>query len=237
MLGAALVYGQSEFEAVSVKPYRPRGPISEGCNSHSDPLLTVLTGCTLKQLVILAYDLKNYQLQTRGSAWIETEKYVIQARSAMAASEAERMRMLQPVLVSRFHLIFRRQPRDGPVLLLQLTSHEARLQPASNTKQCGSLNVRQGTLKSDCLTLDDFAEALQEFVFKDRPVLNRTGLGKERQYKFSLEYSAEDDASSGPAAAPSIFSALPDQLGLTLKAGKAPIDTLLIERAAHPEPN
>ena len=64
-------------------------------------------------------------------------------------------------------------------------------------------------------------------------MLNRTGLGKEKQYKFSLEYSLDDDL----AGAPSIFSALPDQSGLTLKAGKAPIDTLAIERVRRPLPN
>ena len=176
MLTAGLTYGQSgpvsraasaprEFEAVSVKPYLPKGAISEGCNSHSDPLMLGLTGCTLKQLVRMAYALKGYQLPATKPAWIDTDRYVIQGRTVAPATEAEKMPMLQAVLASRFQLIVRRQSRDGPVYLLQLASHGSRLQAASSTKQCGSVYARQGTLKSDCLSLDDFAEVLQEFVF------------------------------------------------------------------------
>ena len=237
ILAAGIVYGQSEFDAVSIKPYLPKGPISEACNSHSDPLMTALTGCTLKQLILKAYDLKAYQLQAKGPPWIETDQYVIQARGAGPAGEAERNRMLQPVLATRFHLVVHRRAHEGPVYLLQVSSHGSRLEAASNTKQCGSVSVRPGILKSDCLSLDDFAEVLQEFVFKDRPVVNRTGVGKEKQYKFTLEYSPDNDAPDGPAAGPSIFTAVTDQLGLTLKAGKAPIDTLVIDKVQRPEPN
>jgi uncharacterized protein (TIGR03435 family) len=93
--------------------------------------------------------------------------------------------------------------------------------------------VREGIFKSDCLTIDDLADALESFVVKDRPVVNRTALSKDKHYQVNLEFSSGDD----PAAGPSIFSALPDQLGLTLKAGKAPLRTLVIDRAQRPEPN
>jgi uncharacterized protein (TIGR03435 family) len=190
-------------------------------------------GCTLEQLVEEAYDLKSYQVQVKGPAWIETDLYVIQARSATPATEPEMMRMLQLVLASRFHLSVHRATRQGSVYLLQVASHGPKLQPASVTKQCGRVDVRKGTLKSECLSMDDLAEALQEFVLKDRPVVNRTEVNKENHYKVSLDYSLSDE----PAAGPSIFSALPDQLGLTLKAGKSPVDTLVIDRAERPQAN
>jgi uncharacterized protein (TIGR03435 family) len=218
---------------VSVKPYLPKGPISEGCDSHSDPVMLALVGCTLTDLVDLAYDLKSYQVQAKGPAWIETDRYVIQARTTTPATETETMRMLQPVLAARFHVIAHWEARQAPVYVLEATNGGLKIQPASNTSRCGVVNVRQGTLKSDCLSLDDFAEALQEFVVKDRPVINRTAVNKEGQYKFDLAYSLGDDLAAGP----SIFSALPDQLGLTLKPGKAPLQTLVIDRAQRPEPN
>jgi uncharacterized protein (TIGR03435 family) len=56
---------------------------------------------------------------------------------------------------------------------------------------------------------------------------------KDAKYQINLEFSSGDDPSGGP----SIFSALPDQLGLTLKAGKAPLKTLVIDRAERPQPN
>jgi hypothetical protein len=48
-----------------------------------------------------------------------------------------------------------------------------------------------------------------------------------------LEFNLGDD----PAAGPSIFDAGPDQLGLTLKTGKAPVHMLFIDRATRLEAN
>jgi bla regulator protein BlaR1 len=223
----------SEFDVVSVKPYAPPGAISEACNSHSDPAMLTLVGCTLKDLVHLAYDLKNYQLQPKGPSWIETDRFVIQAHSSAPATQHELLRMLQPVLATRFRLSIHWADRQAPVYLLQTARQGPKLEPASKTNQCGAVNLRPTTFKSDCLTLDDFAEALQEFIVKDHPVLNRTGVNKDHQYQFNLEYSLNDD----PTAGPSIFSALPDQLGLTLKTGKAPVRMLLIDHAERPRPN
>jgi uncharacterized protein (TIGR03435 family) len=189
----------------------------------------------LEQLVQLSYDLKKYQVQVKGAAWIATDPYVIQARIPTPVTEPERMRMLQSALAARFHLSVHRETRPAPVYLLQVANHGPRLQPASQTAPCGRVNIRQGTFQSDCLSLDDFAEALQEFVLKDHPVLNRTGLNKEGRYRFALEYSLGDG--DDPAAGPAIFSALPDQLGLSLKGGKAPVETLVIEHAQRPQPN
>jgi uncharacterized protein (TIGR03435 family) len=123
--------------------------------------------------------------------------------------------------------------REAPVYFLEATSHGPKLSPATNTKQCGQVFVREGIVKADCVTMDDIAEVLEQFVAKDRPVVNRTGLTKEIKYQIKLEFASGDD----PAAGPSVFSALPDQLGLTLKAGKAPLKTLVIDRAERPQPN
>lgn len=222
-----------EFEAVSIKPYEPKGPISEACNPRGDPVMLTRTGCTLEQLVEEAYDLKPYQVAVKGPGWVETDRYVIQARLAAPASGPEMMQMLQPVLAARFHLSVHWENRDGSVYLLEVANHGSKLSPATNTTKCGQVSVREGIVKGDCVTIGDIAEVLEQFVAKDRPVVNRTDLSKDAKFQIKLEFSSGDD----PAAGPSIFSALPDQLGLTLKAGKAPMKTLVIDRAQRPQPN
>jgi len=240
ILAAGLALGQPaprEFEAVSVKPYEPKGPISEMCNPRGDPVMLTRTGCTLEQLVEQAYDLKPYQVHLKGPSWADSDRYVIQARLASPATEAEMMQMLQPVLAARFHLSVHWENREAPVYFLQVASHGLKLSPATDTKKCGQVLVREGIVKADCVTIDDIAEVLEQFIAKDRPVVNRTGLNsastKDAKYQINLEYSSGDD----PAGGLSIFSALPDQLGLTLKAGKAPLKTLVIDRAERPQPN
>jgi uncharacterized protein (TIGR03435 family) len=249
MLIAAVAQGQSgqpapsvprEFEAVSVKPYVPAGTISEACNPRGDPVMLTRTGCTLENLVEEAYDLKPYQVHVKGPAWVDSDRYVIQERLAAPATQDEMMRMLQLVLATRFHLSVHWENRQAPVYFLEVASHGPKLLPATDTKKCGQVFVREGIVKADCVTMDDIAEVLEQFVVKDRSVVNRTGstkgltgLTKKAQYQINLEFSSGDD----PAAGPSIYSALPDQLGLTLKAGKAPLKTLVIDRAERPQPN
>jgi uncharacterized protein (TIGR03435 family) len=242
MLAAGLACGQSErpvpsaqreFDVVSVKPYVPSGTSIEACNSHGDPVLFMRIGCTLEQLVELAYELKPYQVRVKGPEWIASDRYVIQARLAQPATRAEMLRMLQLVLVARFHMSVHWENRQAPVYLLQVAAHRPKLAPAANTKKCGEVFVRDGVFRSDCLTIDDIADAIETFIVRDRPVVNRTTLSSALQYKINLEFSAGDD----PAAGPSIFSALPDQLGLTLKPGTAPLKTLVIDRAQRPDPN
>jgi uncharacterized protein (TIGR03435 family) len=81
------------------------------------------------------------------------------------------------------------------------------------------------------MTTNDIAWALEQ-MFK-QPVVNRTGISIDKKYKVDLEFASGDDS----AGAPSIFSAVQEQLGLVLKAGKAPMRTLVIDSAQRPEPN
>lgn len=233
VVAAELVCAQPprEFDAFAVRPYRPLGAISESCNSHNDPVRLNLVGCTLRQLVQLAYHLKPYQTPLSGPAWIDTDRFVVEARTAAPAKNAEMMQMLQATLSASFHMTVRWVDRDGPAYLLQVAKSGLKLQPATKTNHCGQIDLRETTFKAECLTLDDFAEALQEFAFKEHPVLNQTGLASDKRYQFDLQYSLGDD----PAGGPSIFAALPDQLGLVVKAGKAPVHMLVIGRAARPQ--
>ncbi|HEV2324070.1 MAG TPA: TIGR03435 family protein [Terracidiphilus sp.] len=49
--------------------------------------------------------------------------------------------------------------------------------------------------------------------------------------------SSEDAAASTPAAAPSIFTAVREQLGLKLQAKKEPVDVVVIDHIQQPSPN
>jgi uncharacterized protein (TIGR03435 family) len=74
-----------------------------------------------------------------------------------------------------------------------------------------------------------------------RTVIDRTGLSGV--YDFTVEYTRAwppPPTSAGPPQVnegPSIFTALEEQLGLDLEATRAPVDLLIIDRAAMPRPN
>jgi uncharacterized protein (TIGR03435 family) len=221
-----------EFEVASIKPYLPQGPPYEMCNPRGDPMRLSLTGCTLKNLVRLAYDLKTFQLPAQGPAWTNTDRYVIDARSTTPATRPELMRMLQPMLAARFGLKVHWELRQGPVYFLNVANRGLKVPLATRKDHCGEVNIRPASLWSDCDSMDDFAEDLQELLLKDRPVINRTRLAAE-QYEIKLDVSLDDDAADGP----SLFSALPAQLGLTLTSGRAPVRKLVLDHVQRPESN
>jgi bla regulator protein BlaR1 len=217
-----------EFDAVSVKPMQQKGPMF-AVTWHVDPTMLRVTGEPLATYVEQAYNLKPYQVVSNGLAWIESDRFDIQARTAAPATQAEMTQMLRPVLADRFQLQLHRETRQIPVYFLQVDRHGPKLQAASIT-QGANLTVHKNDVTATHLALDDFADVLGQFI-TDRPVINRTGLKIE--YQFKLEFASVDDANAGP----SIFSALPEQLGLKLEAGKAPVEVLVIDHAERPRPN
>jgi uncharacterized protein (TIGR03435 family) len=140
--------------------------------------------------------------------------------------------MLQPLLAERFHLKVHWENRQSAVYFLQVAGHGPKPGAATDTTHCGVLFIREGIVTADCMTADGIAEILENGVLS-QPVVNRTGLSSEKKYKVDLEFAAGDDTAGGP----SIFSAVQEQPGLVLKAGKAPLRTLVIDGAQRPEPN
>jgi len=76
-------------------------------------------------------------------------------------------------------------------------------------------------------------------------VLDRTGLSGN--YDFSLEWMPDQlpsanqplgaDVKPVDSNGPSIFTALPEQLGLKLQPTQGSVDVLVIDRVEHPLPN
>jgi uncharacterized protein (TIGR03435 family) len=219
------------FEVASVKPYAPAGPPYEGCNSHDDSGMLKRAGCTLQQLVQQAYSVKAYQVRVKAPAWVSSDRFAVEARPNAPATRAEMTLMLQPLLTERFHLKIHWENTQSAVYFLQVASHGPKLGTATDTTRCGEVLIRDGVIRSDCVTTDDIAWALEQ-TFK-QPVVNRTVLGSDRKFKVNLEFASGDDSAAGP----SLFSAVQEQLGLVLKAGKAPMRTLVIDSAQRPEAN
>ena len=66
----------------------------------------------------------------------------------------------------------------------------------------------------------------------DRPVLDRTGL--TGTYDFTLAWDPAYGSQRADPEAPSIFTALQEQLGLKLESQKAPVEVFVIDHAEKP---
>jgi uncharacterized protein (TIGR03435 family) len=74
------------------------------------------------------------------------------------------------------------------------------------------------------------ANGLSQIV--GRTVVDRTGL--TGNWAFELTYSAEPSPDSD---APSLFTAIQEQLGLKLEATTGPVDVLVVDRVQRPTPD
>jgi uncharacterized protein (TIGR03435 family) len=89
--------------------------------------------------------------------------------------------------------------------------------------------------------VEQLANTLAQFV--QRPVVNRTGL--EGLFDFDLVWAYEPPIDSPRAAqvapidpdAPSLFTAVKEQLGLKLDAARGPVDVIVIDMVSPPTPN
>jgi len=117
MLVCTAAFGQTTFEAVSVKvvpaganmPGRVRG--GPGTNSPGQ-----LNGAaTMRSLLMMAYGLKNYQIS--GPGWMDSERYEVVAKIPAGASKAEVAKMLQAMLADRFALVGHLETKELPIFL------------------------------------------------------------------------------------------------------------------------
>jgi uncharacterized protein (TIGR03435 family) len=71
-----------------------------------------------------------------------------------------------------------------------------------------------------------------------RPIVDKANLGPGL-YDINLRWSGTPSAGGAPenADAPSIFTALREQLGLRLATGKGPVDVLVIDSVQKPTVN
>jgi uncharacterized protein (TIGR03435 family) len=122
---ASCTFAQSahlSFEAASLKPTASPsspGPIMRrmsGGPGSNDPGRFTYTNVTLKLLVQMAYNLKEFQVE--GPAWIDGEGYDLIATMPQGTTQEQAAQMMQTLLAERFKLQFRRETRQLPQFAL-----------------------------------------------------------------------------------------------------------------------
>jgi uncharacterized protein (TIGR03435 family) len=189
----------------------------------------------LRGLIESAYDVRDFQI-IGGPPWLDADRYDLLARSQpgdAAAPRAEDMKAtrlrLQALLADRFHLVVHRETRDLQEYALvvaksgsMLVAVPAGTPPARAGVQsmCGRMTGTQAPISGLVLYLSRELK---------RPVLDRTGLAG--RYNFELSWTPElAPCADATDNAPSIFTALLEQLGLRLDSIKGPVDTVVVDR-------
>ena len=154
---------------------------------------------------------------------------------------------IQGLLAKRFGLVVHREMRQQQVYALVVTRRDGTIGPGIRRSELGcaavgagcSIQLSGGRLRSRGMPLDRFAAALSTDA--GRPVVNRTGLvgGFDVDLSFTPDVrSLSADAPTLPGGdAPTLFTAVQEQLGLKLESATEPLEVLVIDRVELPTEN
>jgi uncharacterized protein (TIGR03435 family) len=222
------------FEAASIKPSESKNGRDMDISDHR----LDYAGVTLLDCIRSAYNLRADQIS--GPAWMDDARYDIHAVGPEGSFHNSAWRpMLQTLLADRFHLKVHQESRSLPVYNLEVGKKGPKFKQVAKTGRSGIMG-RNTHYTFTGVTMAQLAETLSTIA--DRIVVDKTSLSG--QYDFELRYSREAGFSAAGRSSgdsnedPDIFTAVQEQLGLKLAAGKAPIPFLVVDQADKtPTPN
>jgi len=254
------------FEATSIRRNPPRDALPIAV-VRGDRFIA--PGTTVRDLIRVANLVEEIQV-TGGPAWVESERFAIEASTGPGITAEDARAMIRAMLADRFKLKTHTEKRDlqGFSLIAVRGNTNDRRPSGADCAPLRSpagipappppppppsggqvLPLTAGTALSKCgaalgpfwfsaraISFEQFATLLSRTI--RRPVVDRTNL--TGAYDFDLTFAPESPTPSPipvPADAPSIFTAVQEQLGLKLDPQRVPTDVIVIESVERPTEN
>ena len=244
-----------EFDVVSIKPHKGDDGMERWM---STPDGISVTNIPLQSMAASAYEIK-MDLVSGGPSWMKSMGFDVEAKVAGSDVQAykgissdKRDLMLRALLADRFQLKAHVETKTLPIYELVVAKSGLRMKraapevpepdakPGDPPKNRGMMRMGPGGLEAKDYDFSSLANQLGYIV--QRTVVDKTGL--KGKYDFTLKWTPEDQAAgagaaadAGTEAAPSIFTAVEEQLGLKLNSSKGPVETLVVDRAEMPADN
>lgn len=236
-----------EFEVASIKPNNPHASGIAGFLAFPGGRI-VVGGATVNMLIYYAFDVRESQI-VGGPDWIGRDRYDVVALSPTADSKEghpkpppnratpseEQREMLQALLADRFGLKCHRETRQASVYLLSRGKNKLQMvesQDKTRDPKGGLIRraggIAGGEMFGENVSMEFLAKRLS--VDLDRPVLDRTGLAGSYDFHLAPYDPMNHDV-------PSAVVGAVNRLGLKLKAGKGPIDVIVVDSVTRPTAN
>jgi uncharacterized protein (TIGR03435 family) len=210
----------------------------------------VLRWMSLSQLVGLAYGDERGLRITGGPAWIDTERFSVEATSENPATttEASLREMLRNLLADRFKLKLRTERREVTGFALVVARNGSKLvQSAYSGGRSGTFGREAGTLVGLAVGMPALAEELSFWL--QRPVVDETGLTGAFDIRLRWTPGMGEvplpPIPPAPGPVPNAVDKDPEppsmavaiqQLGLRLEPKKVSVDYLVIDNAERLPP-
>jgi uncharacterized protein (TIGR03435 family) len=239
LLGTQLAGAQTSAPAFEVATIKPTGPSSDGHTHINYPPGDRFSASNITLLALMqwAYGMPERQILD-GPPWLGSTRFDIQATADIGQIKGLtgkqdrdlKRHMVQALLADRFQLKLHQETRTLPAYDLVVAKGGLKLQPSkSNGKTIGTGRTH---FNGAGLTMTIIAEELSKIA--GRVVVDKTSLAD--RYDLKLEWAA-DDAPATENSAPSLFTAIQEQLGLKLEAAKEPVPVLVVDHVEAAGPN
>lgn len=190
------------------------------------------------KLIAFAYSLNPHQI-AGAPGWVSSDHYDMSGTTNLTADATvpQQQQLLRQLLNERFGLKFHREKQQMSAYALLVLKGEPKLGTAAHP-DAQPLEWTDGhgwerTENFSSYSMTDFVVMQQ--LFMDRPLVDRTGLAGRYDFKLTYSYGNAPDANAD--SAPTIFTAIQEQLGLKLQPVKAPVDAFVIDQIERPTPN
>lgn len=258
----ALVSPSPRFIVATIKPSDPNRTEADGSVGFTSSGSFVAKSQSLKEMIEFVQDFGYYNVDQRvvgGPKWLDSSKFDIVAKcneetmhafgkmSRKQQIRAEQI-MVQALLVDRFKLRTHLELRRFPVYALVQAKGGSKMKLSGKTgeDELGDKNGPQGNWQATDLTMKMFANELSSLPeIGGKIVVDRTGL--KGNFDFMIRWTPDltmgaappgvDDGLNSDSSAPSLLTALREQLGLKLESAKEPVDVTVIDSAELPTPN
>ena len=229
---------QPTFEIVSIHPMRQDDMRPEHIDNPSRRGYVRAVNVNLKSLMEIAYDIPDLRM-FGGPTWLTSEKYSLEAKTdpkvdeqlaALPNDQAKqaKRKMIAALLVEKFKLSVHADAREMSMYAMVIAKGGPKLGGTqySDDSQPGNqlIKIRPGSN-----SLQILAYELSWRV--GRPVLDQTGL--QENQALTLRWR-DDEETPAESNAPSLFTAIQEQLGLKLEPTKGSVPVLLIDHAEKP---
>ena len=226
------------YDVISVRPHKED---KSGVGSHwqSNPA-GFSANVPLRSLITSAYNVIMPDQVSGLPGWADTENFDVEAKLDPENAEAigklhgddrrnQHALLMKALLADRFKMQAHVEVRELPVYNLVIAKTGLKMKGVSPDQPSG-YSMGMGNIKSEGMPIAGLVGSLSHLA--GRLIIDKTGLpGK---YQVNLTWAWNDDPNS---SAPSLFTALQEQLGLKLEPAKAPVDIVVIDHIERPSEN
>jgi uncharacterized protein (TIGR03435 family) len=228
----------SEFEAAEVRPDQSEGARSQFSSQNGCLLLERFTA---KGLVSFAYAVGQDSIVS-GPAWLDTDRFLVVAKTDPAVSIAEIRPLLRKLLADRFLPEVHTEDRPTPVYALTATGSVHLTEGNAGAREGCRVSADPKGRIYTCTntTMAEFAARLNEYSpeYLDHPAIDLTGLNGA--YDFTISWTPIPRTNAPPSPDPSggiTLAAGLAKIGLKLTPQKHSISVVAIDRLDRPANN